>query len=181
MKVLFSVRTLYEFKSEESEALPFGKGEVLSVLDASIQWWLASKSDETTGYIPSNYVEIIAEDQVVEPSTAEGDCTKNSCRQAPQGQQKQPFANEAWFFGKMTRKESEDLLKNQGLHGDFLVRESESKVRHSVSVLMANTSFRSLNLSLVRDPCSLLISSFVYLLIVILSRKISTCALLCLL
>ena len=123
------------------EDLTFRKGEELSVSDASGQWWLASKSDGTTGYIPSNMVEIIAKDQAVEPSTAKGGCTKNTCGQAPQGQQKQPFANEAWFFGKMTRKESEDLLKNQGLHGDFLVRESESKVRHSVSRMMAHTSF----------------------------------------
>ena len=141
MKVLFSVRTLYEYKGEMPEDLTFRKGEELSVSDTSGQWWLASKSDGTTGYIPSNMVEIIAKDQAVEPSTAKGDCTKNTCRQAPQGQQRQRFANEAWFFGKMTRKESEDLLKNQGLHGDFLVRESESKVRYSVSVLMAHTSF----------------------------------------
>ena len=131
MKVLFSVKTLWEFKKRIPEDLPFNRGEVLSVLDtAHGQWWEASKPDGTTGFIPSNYVEIIAEDQTVEPTTAEGGCTKNSCRQAPQGQQKQRFANEAWFFGKMSRKESEDLLKNQGLHGDFLVRESESKVRH---------------------------------------------------
>ena len=141
MKVLFSVRTSHEYKGEKPEDFTFGKGEVLSVLDAADLWWLASKSDGTTGYIPNNYVEIIVEDQAVKPTTAKGGRLKNSCRQAPQGQQKQPFANEAWFFGKMTRKESEDLLKNQGLHGDFLVRESESKVRHSVSMLMAHTSF----------------------------------------
>ena len=131
-EVLFSVRALFTFEASSSDDLSFEKGEVLSVSDASDKWWwLASKPDGTTGDIPSNYVKIIDEDKAVQPITAESDRREIPGGQAPSSQGKQSFADCAWFWGKMTRKESEYVLENQGSFGDFLLRESsKSRVRH---------------------------------------------------
>lgn len=60
-EVLFQVSTLFEYKAQVlSMDISFAKGEVFSVLDASAPWWEVCKPDGTTGFIPSNYVEIIA-------------------------------------------------------------------------------------------------------------------------
>ena len=127
----------------------------MSVLDTPDNgWWLASKPDGTTGDIPLNYVAIIDEDKAVQPITAESDRREIPGGQAPPSQAKRSIADLAWFWGKMTRKESVDFLENQGSCGDFLLRESESRVRHcqvsayTFTFNTANTSLISLNVAL---------------------------------
>ena len=123
---------MFTFKALKPDELSFKKGEVLSVSHTfSDGWWLTSKPDGTTGHISSNYVAIIDEDKAVQPITAESDRREIPGGQAPSSQGKQSFADCAWFWGKMTRKESEYVLENQGSFGDFLLRESsKSRVRH---------------------------------------------------
>ena len=154
-EVLFSVRVLFTFEASSFEQLSFEEGDVLTVLDTSQGvWWLASKPNGTTGDIPSNLVAIIDEDEAVQPITAEGDRGEIPGGQAPPSQGKQSFTDWAWFWGKMTRRESEDVLENQGSFGGFLMRESESRVRHcqvsayTFTFNTANTSLISLNVAL---------------------------------
>jgi len=37
-----------------------------------------------------------------------------------------PYALEPWYFGQLTREQSDSLLNVNGIEGDFLVRDSES-------------------------------------------------------
>ena len=144
---------MFAFKALNPDDLSFKEGEVLSVshtLDDG--WWLASKPDGTTGLIPSNYVVIIDEDKAVQPITAESDRREIPGGQAPPSQAKRSIADLAWFWGKMTGKESVDLLKNQGSCGDFLMRESETRVRHcqvSAYTFTFNAAFNAANTSLI--------------------------------
>ena len=156
-KVLFSVRALFTHEALALDDLSFEKGEVLSVLDTSFDewWWKASNPGGVTGDIPSNYVKIIDEDKAVQPITAESDRREIPGGQAPTSQGKQSFADWAWFWGKITRRESEDVLENQGSFGSFLMRESKFRVRHcQVSAYTftfntpANTSLISINVAL---------------------------------
>lgn len=39
-----------------------------------------------------------------------------------------PYALEPWYFGQLTREQSDALLNSRGIEGDFLVRDSESNV-----------------------------------------------------
>ncbi|XP_069508478.1 proto-oncogene tyrosine-protein kinase Src isoform X3 [Ambystoma mexicanum] len=97
---------LYDYESRTETDLSFRKGERLQVVNNTRKvdvregdWWLArSLTSGQTGYIPSNYVA---------PSDS--------------------IQAEEWYFGKITRRESERLLLNQeNVRGTFLVRESET-------------------------------------------------------
>ncbi|XP_010082537.1 PREDICTED: proto-oncogene tyrosine-protein kinase Src-like, partial [Pterocles gutturalis] len=78
---------LYDYESRTETDLSFKKGERLQIVNNTEgDWWLAhSLTTGQTGYIPSNYVA---------PSDS--------------------IQAEEWYFGKITRRESERLLLNPG-------------------------------------------------------------------
>lgn len=39
-----------------------------------------------------------------------------------------PLASKDWYYGRLSREESDNLLNDFGVNGDFLVRDSESNV-----------------------------------------------------
>ncbi|XP_046882251.1 proto-oncogene tyrosine-protein kinase Src-like [Hypomesus transpacificus] len=101
---------LYDYESRTASDLTFQKGERLQIVNNTEgDWWLArSLTTGESGYIPSNYVA---------PSDS--------------------IQAEEWYFGKITRRDSERLLLSvQNRRGTFLVRESETtKGAYCLSVL----------------------------------------------
>ncbi|XP_062397050.1 proto-oncogene tyrosine-protein kinase Src isoform X2 [Sardina pilchardus] len=101
---------LYDYESRTASDLSFRKGERLQIVNNTEgDWWLArSLATGESGYIPSNYVA---------PSDS--------------------IQAEEWYFGKITRRDSERLLLNlENRRGTFLVRESETtKGAYCLSVL----------------------------------------------
>ncbi|KAM9409665.1 proto-oncogene tyrosine-protein kinase Src-like isoform 2-T2 [Pholidichthys leucotaenia] len=101
---------LYDYESRTASDLTFRKGDRLQIVNNTEgDWWLArSLTTGESGYIPSNYVA---------PSDS--------------------IQAEEWYFGKITRRDSERLLLNlQNRRGTFLVRESETtKGAYCLSVL----------------------------------------------
>ncbi|XP_076839929.1 proto-oncogene tyrosine-protein kinase Src isoform X2 [Brachyhypopomus gauderio] len=101
---------LYDYESRTASDLSFRKGERLQIVNNTEgDWWLArSLTTGQSGYIPSNYVA---------PSDS--------------------IQAEEWYFGKITRRDSERLLLNlENRRGTFLVRESETtKGAYCLSVL----------------------------------------------
>lgn len=45
----------YTASPDDPRKLSFAKGEVLTIIDNSGDWWQAQKEDGTTGFVPSNY------------------------------------------------------------------------------------------------------------------------------
>ncbi|XP_049610424.1 proto-oncogene tyrosine-protein kinase Src isoform X1 [Syngnathus scovelli] len=107
---------LYDYESRTATDLSFRKGERLQIVNNTRKvncregdWWLArSLATGESGYIPSNYVA---------PSDS--------------------IQAEEWYFGKITRRDSERLLLSlENRRGTFLVRESETtKGAYCLSVL----------------------------------------------
>ncbi|XP_056897745.1 proto-oncogene tyrosine-protein kinase Src isoform X2 [Takifugu flavidus] len=107
---------LYDYESRTASDLSFRKGERLQIVNNTRKlncregdWWLArSLTTGDSGYIPSNYVA---------PSDS--------------------IQAEEWYFGKITRRDSERLLLSlENRRGTFLVRESETtKGAYCLSVL----------------------------------------------
>ncbi|XP_030224829.1 proto-oncogene tyrosine-protein kinase Src isoform X2 [Gadus morhua] len=110
---------LYDYESRTASDLSFRKGERLQIVNnIEGDWWLArSLNTGESGYIPSNYVapsdSIQAEDHI------------------------RLTMESRWYFGKITRRESERLLLSlENRRGTFLVRESETtKGAYCLSVL----------------------------------------------
>ncbi|XP_041860327.1 proto-oncogene tyrosine-protein kinase Src isoform X2 [Melanotaenia boesemani] len=107
---------LYDYESRTASDLSFRKGERLQIVNNTRKvncregdWWLArSLTTGESGYIPSNYVA---------PSDS--------------------IQAEEWYFGKITRRDSERLLLSlENRRGTFLIRESETtKGAYCLSVL----------------------------------------------
>ncbi|VDN50765.1 unnamed protein product [Dracunculus medinensis] len=109
--VISVVITLYSFDAQNAEELSFRKGERLEITDHPAhdpEWWKARNSKGSTGLVPTNYIEQVLKSKV-SPAKLSG-----------------PYSNQPWYYGKVTRDESDALLNQRGIDGDFLVRDSES-------------------------------------------------------
>lgn len=126
------VVALYSFNSGNPEELPFEKGDLMDIIDQPADdpdWWEARKADGSTGLVPRNYVEVVhdADSVVGKPSGAKpggfgGMGGAGGSRVAP------PFSHESWYFGRVPRRDAESILNAQAQNGQFIVRESETKV-----------------------------------------------------
>lgn len=102
------IHALYDYDARTEDDLSFKKGDTLVLLDQGAEenedWWFARHTDPSyqnskyEGYVPRNYVAI--EDTI---------------------------ESQEWYFGKVTRKETErNLLAKGNEVGTFLIRESET-------------------------------------------------------
>lgn len=134
------VVALYSFNSGNPEELAFQKGDLMDIIDQppdDPDWWEARKVDGTTGLIPRNYVEVVhdaepviggGDDRSRLPQAMGGGLGGPSKGPAAPGINPPPFAHEPWYHGRMSRKDADRLLDSYGQNGQFLVRDSETKV-----------------------------------------------------
>lgn len=126
------VVALYSFNSGNPEELPFEKGDLMDIIDQppdDPDWWEARKIDGTTGLVPRNYVEVVHDAEPVFGKP--GASLAAAARPTPAGvvaRTPAPFAREAWFYGKVARRDAESMLNKYARNGEFIVRESETKV-----------------------------------------------------
>ncbi|KFP91916.1 Tyrosine-protein kinase BTK, partial [Apaloderma vittatum] len=102
------VVALYNYEPMNAQDLQLQKGEEYFILEEShLPWWKARDKNGREGYIPSNYVTE----------------TSNSL---------EIFE---WYSKNITRSQAEQLLKQEGKEGGFIVRDSTSKTgKYTVSV-----------------------------------------------
>ncbi|XP_071614393.1 tyrosine-protein kinase BTK isoform X2 [Heliangelus exortis] len=102
------VVALYNYLPMNAQDLQLQKGKEYFILEEShLPWWKARDKDGREGYIPSNYVTE----------------TSNSL---------EIFE---WYSKNITRSQAEQLLKQEGKDGGFIVRDSTSKTgKYTVSV-----------------------------------------------
>ena len=137
-KLICTVIALYAFNSGNPEELVFQKGEHMDIIDQPADdpdWWEARKKDGKTGLIPRNYVEVVHDAPVaVGPPQLPPNMGPVSSGVAGGrgGRPVPPFMTEPWYHGRIPRKDAESLLVNHAQDGQFLVRESETKVCHGV-------------------------------------------------
>lgn len=127
--IICKVRTLYSFASQSSEELSFDKDTILEIIDKpkdDPDWWQARKSTGEIGLVPRNYV-----DEIVSTPGPKRLNTGPSVSPAkvptrdidPNGK----FNDRPWYHGSLTRQQCENVLRNHGQDGEYLVRNSESK------------------------------------------------------
>lgn len=130
------VVALYSFNSGNPEELPFEKGDLMDIIDQPADdpdWWEARKADGSTGLVPRNYVEVVHDaDSVVgkTPGAKPGGLGGMGGMGGAGGSRvPPPFGHESWYYGRVPRREAESILNAQAQNGQFIVRESETKVR----------------------------------------------------
>ena len=156
-KFICGVLALYSFNSGNPEELMFLKGDLMDIIDQppdDPDWWEARKADGTTGLIPRNYVEIVHDAKPVFGSGASGGNIGIKSHGPPfhgvgggasvgsgaSSLPPPPFAHEPWYHGRMSRKDADRILDAAGDNGQFLVRDSETKVRSVVRKFIYNLS-----------------------------------------
>nr|XP_034978118.1 tyrosine-protein kinase BTK [Zootoca vivipara] len=102
------VVALYDYLPMTEQDLELQKGKEYIVLEESNEsWWRAQDQNGKEGYIPSNYVTE----------------TKDSLEMYE------------WYLKNITRRQAEELLKQEGKDGGFIVRDSISNTgKYTVSV-----------------------------------------------
>lgn len=116
-----TVKTLYPFQSQSNEELSFDKDVVLDIIEKpkdDPDWWKARTMRGEIGLVPRNYVREINSYLSGSSLTLNGRGLKQECT----------FVNADWFHGTLSRQDCQNLLMDYGLIGDFLLRESETKV-----------------------------------------------------
>lgn len=132
------VISLYSFNSGNPEELPFEKGDFMDIIDQppdDPDWWEARKVDGSTGLVPRNYVEVIHDAEPVfgkPPGNVASRPIGPGSMGAMVTRSPAPFAREVWFYGKVARREAETMLNRFAKNGEFIVRESETKVRLAI-------------------------------------------------
>ncbi|XP_072126559.1 tyrosine-protein kinase BTK isoform X2 [Mobula birostris] len=102
------VVALYDYQIMNPEDLPLRKDEEYFVLDHSDHnWWRARDAHGREGFIPSNYVV----ESINQLETYE------------------------WYNKEITRSKAEQLLKQEGKEGAFLLRNSSQPGKYTMSVL----------------------------------------------
>uniref|UniRef100_A0A1I7Z3R1 Cytoplasmic protein NCK1 n=1 Tax=Steinernema glaseri TaxID=37863 RepID=A0A1I7Z3R1_9BILA len=127
-KVLEVVMTLYAFEAQNNMELSFTKGERLEIVEHPAhdpEWWKARNSLGDIGLVPRNYIQVVEWDP--QPSTngvqAVPTAATTSNRWNNLGG---PYAHQPWYYGRLTRDQSDAELNSRGMDGDYLVRDSES-------------------------------------------------------
>ncbi|OZC08295.1 SH3 domain protein [Onchocerca flexuosa] len=141
-RVLEVVVALYSFEAQNAEELSFYKGERLVIIDHPAhdpEWWKARNEKGCMGLVPTNYIEVV--DSNPDPnadhfvsSTSErrlkasssNNGISSTIRNGSNSRLTGPYANQPWYYGRLSRDESDALLNARGVDGDYLVRDSES-------------------------------------------------------
>ena len=116
-----TVKTLYPFQSQSNEELSFDKDTILDIIEKpkdDPDWWKARTMRGEIGLVPRNYVREINSYLNGSSLTLNGRGFKSECT----------FVNADWFHGTLSRRDCHNLLMDYGMVGDFLLRESETKV-----------------------------------------------------
>lgn len=131
------VIALYSFNSGNPEELAFQKGDLMDIIDQPSDdpdWWEARKADGTTGLVPRNYVDVVHDAEPVfggaagRPPLQQKQAAVAAPVSSPMSRPP-PFVHETWFHGKVARRDAEAILNSYAQNGQFIVRESETKVR----------------------------------------------------
>ncbi|VDM48577.1 unnamed protein product, partial [Toxocara canis] len=148
-RILEIVITLYAFDAQSAGELSFRKGERLEIIEHPAhdpEWWKARNSKGCTGLVPTNYIEVIErnpstnsdnftsvpvvqEKRPVVPASSNGFSSpplKSSSPPRTGGKISGPYAGQPWYYGRLTRDESDAQLNARGVDGDYLIRDSES-------------------------------------------------------
>lgn len=140
-EVLETVLCLFSFTAQSEEELSFEKGERLWIVEHPAhdpEWWRARNAQGQSGLVPTNYIQVVAAEPSPAPSqTSSGGgsgmplATHNNgaSKLTPSGAKARAggrFAGERWYFGRLSREESDALLNDYGSDGLFIVRDSES-------------------------------------------------------
>ncbi|XP_013413800.1 tyrosine-protein kinase Tec-like isoform X1 [Lingula anatina] len=104
-----TVIALFDYDAAEADDLSLAKHEEYQILDDTREhWWRAMNKNGQSGYIPANYV---------------------------QEKTKDGLERFEWYYAEISRQRCEEVLKEDGREGCYLVRNSSQKGMYTLSIL----------------------------------------------
>ncbi|XP_043928728.1 cytoplasmic tyrosine-protein kinase BMX [Protopterus annectens] len=120
------VCALYDYEAVDQKDLPLTEGQKYYVINEDDpNWWKVKDISGQEGYVPSNYLSESKED-MNEPGEDPDD------ESVPMSKNIKDYD---WYTEKLSRSQSEQLLRQKGKEGAFLVRDSSQAGKYTVSLL----------------------------------------------
>ncbi|KRZ09702.1 Cytoplasmic protein NCK2, partial [Trichinella zimbabwensis] len=145
----------FDYQPQREDEIELRKGDQIEVLEKSSDGWWRGQCSDRVGWFPSNYVterrlrNLHLNDNfdftrldnnnknsngaiqsslgcLASPSAARRRLEASRNCAVANGSACRLFGNRQWYFGKMTREQSEKLLDEYGSDGDYLIRDSET-------------------------------------------------------
>lgn len=146
--VLDIVVALYSFNSNNDTELSFEKGDRLEIIDrppADPEWYKARNQAGQIGLVPRNYLQELNEylaqscpgdslhrrnESMLSPiAVAQGTSNGQKMLDRPQ------LTGKSWYYGAISRSQCDTVLNQHGHDGDFLIRDSETNVSMSTTII----------------------------------------------
>ncbi|XP_070538410.1 cytoplasmic protein NCK2-like isoform X2 [Ptychodera flava] len=126
---LYGVEAIYTFQARNDEELPFEAGEHLDIIgkpENDPDWWKARNSRGHVGLVPKTYIHPLTDSKPVYLGASNEAPSSSAMKVNLTIEKTGPYANKAWFAGRITRDQAETMLSEHAVDGDFLIRESET-------------------------------------------------------
>ncbi|XP_036419057.1 cytoplasmic tyrosine-protein kinase BMX-like [Colossoma macropomum] len=143
------VVALYDYSAERPGELSLVKGNIyISLEKPSDDWWIVRDTDGSEGRVPSNYIKEVAikdnysmkseicRKMIKErPSSTKTHMRISSESASNASPEKSNIEDYPWYVGNLSRIKTEQLLREKGKAGSFVVRDSSQKGSYTVSLL----------------------------------------------
>ena len=125
-------------QAQNDTELSFDKNERLEIIDkppSDPDWYKARNTAGQIGLVPKNY--LIELSQYLTQDVNKG---SNGSASANNGHvnhiNQEEIKSQPWYFGTISRAECDSLLSEKGMDGDFMIRESETNVSLTCTIIL---------------------------------------------
>ncbi|XP_007259442.2 cytoplasmic tyrosine-protein kinase BMX [Astyanax mexicanus] len=139
------IMALYDYSAQSPEELSLVKGSVYVCLEkSSDDWWKVRDTDGFEGFIPANYTKELE----IKDYSIKTEIPRRSLKERPSGTkshsaeslssispEKDSIEDYPWYVGNMSRAKTEQMLREKGKVGSFVVRDSSKRGSYTVSLL----------------------------------------------
>ncbi|XP_072527200.1 cytoplasmic tyrosine-protein kinase BMX-like isoform X2 [Salminus brasiliensis] len=143
------VIALYDYSAQTPEELSLVKGNRYVTLEKILDdWWKVKNTDGSEGLVPSNYIKEV---EIKDNYSMKSEISRRTLKERPNSTnthtrsyaktdsnfspQNDNIEDYPWYVGNMSRGKTEQLLREKGKEGSFVVRDSSQKGSYTVSLL----------------------------------------------
>ncbi|KAI4875048.1 hypothetical protein NFI96_014254 [Prochilodus magdalenae] len=147
------VVALYDYTAERPGELSLVKGSRYVSLEKPVgDWWKVRDTDGSEGCVPSNYIKEV---EIQDNNSSKNEISRKTLNKRPSSTKtlvKSPSESDSnalpekrniedypWYVGNISRVKTEQLLREKGKEGSFVVRDSSQKGSYTVSLLSRAT------------------------------------------
>ncbi|XP_046696856.1 cytoplasmic tyrosine-protein kinase BMX-like isoform X2 [Silurus meridionalis] len=129
------VVALYDYTASKPGEISLVRGKrYISLEKMPGEWWKIRDASSAEGLVPSNYIEEVEENNSAKDAISRRTKKERTSKLKSQCSVDDSIENYPWYVGNMSRVKTEQLLREKGKEGSFVVRDSSQKGVYTVSL-----------------------------------------------